>query len=140
MGYTEQAARKHFSGGIDVYFSKFTPLKYTVSKRSQKSVMKLIVDRETNRVVGAHMVGDDAPEIIQARLLPLFSCFTLLSPFFTYDLLLLLLLREQQGVAIAVKCGATKAQFDSTVGTQHFRSVLFLFVCLSSPHPPTGLQ
>lgn len=85
VGYTEQAARKHFSGGIDVYFSKFTPLKYTVSKRSQKSVMKLIVDRETNRVVGAHMVGDDAPEIIQ-------------------------------GVAIAVKCGATKAQFDSTVG------------------------
>jgi glutathione reductase (NADPH) len=47
--------------------------------------MKLVVDRRTGRVVGAHMMGPDAGEIIQ-------------------------------GIAIAIKCGATKAQFDTTIG------------------------
>lgn len=84
VGYTETQARQVY-GEIDVYVSKFTPLRHTLSKRDEKTFMKLIVDRKTDRVVGAHMVGADAPEIIQ-------------------------------GVAIAVKCGATKKQFDSTVG------------------------
>ncbi len=70
---------------IDVYASSFTPMKDTLSGRDGKTMMKLIVDRKTDRVLGCHMVGPDAPEIIQ-------------------------------GVAIALKCGATKAQFDATIG------------------------
>ena len=60
-------------------------MKHTLTGRSETALMKIIVDRETDRVVGCHMMGADAPEIIQ-------------------------------GIAIAIKCGATKAQFDSTVG------------------------
>ncbi len=70
---------------VDVYASRFTPMKHTLSGRDEKTMMKLVVDRETDRVLGCHMVGLDAPEIIQ-------------------------------GVAIALKCGATKAQFDATIG------------------------
>mgnify|MGYP000956341619 FL=1 len=60
-------------------------MKHTLSGRDERTMMKLVVDRASQRVVGAHMVGADAPEIIQ-------------------------------GIAIALKCGATKAQFDATVG------------------------
>jgi glutathione reductase (NADPH) len=83
VGLTEENARKNHQ--IDVYVSRFTPLKHTISKRDQKTFMKLIVEKDTDRVLGAHMVGADAPEIMQ-------------------------------GVAIAIKCGATKAQFDQTIG------------------------
>ena len=72
-------------GGIDVYMSRFTPMKYTLSGRDEKSMMKLIVEGKTDRVLGCHMVGLDAPEIIQ-------------------------------GFAVALRCGATKAQFDATIG------------------------
>jgi len=68
-----------------VHRSTFRPLKHTLSGRVERTFMKLVVDGASNRVVGAHMVGADAPEVIQ-------------------------------GVAIAVKLGATKAQFDATVG------------------------
>jgi glutathione reductase (NADPH) len=84
VGYTEAAARKEF-GAIDIYKSAFKPLKHTLSGRDERAMMKLVVDQASDRVVGAHMVGEDAAEIIQ-------------------------------GIAIAIKCGATKAQFDSTVG------------------------
>ncbi len=60
-------------------------MKHTLSGRDEPTFMKLIVDRASDRVVGVHMVGPDAGEIIQ-------------------------------GIGIAVKCGATKAQFDATVG------------------------
>jgi glutathione reductase (NADPH) len=60
-------------------------MKYTLSGRDEQTFMKLIVDSETDVVVGCHMMGLDAPEIAQ-------------------------------GLGIAVKCGATKAQFDATVG------------------------
>ena len=66
VGCTETQARQVY-GEIDVYVSKFTPLKHTLSKRDEKTFMKLIVDRKTDRVVGAHMVGADAPEIIQVH-------------------------------------------------------------------------
>ncbi len=58
---------------------------YTLAGRDEKTLMKLVVHQDTNKVLGAHMVGDHAAEIIQ-------------------------------GVAIAVKMGATKADFDATVG------------------------
>ena len=83
MGLTEQQARAA-SDAVTVYKSTFRPLKATLSGREQKTLMKLVVDADTQRVLGAHMVGPDAPEIIQ-------------------------------GIAIGVKAGLTKAQFDETV-------------------------
>ncbi len=72
-------------GKVDIYKTNFRPLRHTLSGRDQRTLMKLVVDAATQRVVGAHMVGADAPEVIQ-------------------------------GIAIAVKAGLTKAQFDATVG------------------------
>ncbi|MEQ8666935.1 MAG: glutathione-disulfide reductase [Rhodospirillales bacterium] len=84
VGLTEAQARETF-GDIDVYVSRFRPMKLTLTPREERSMMKLIVDRASDRVVGLHMVGVDAPEITQ-------------------------------GFAVAMKAGATKAQFDATVG------------------------
>jgi glutathione reductase (NADPH) len=70
---------------VDVYISRFRPMKHTLGGRDETTMMKLVVDRASDRVLGCHMVGEDAPEIIQ-------------------------------GLAVAVKCKATKAQFDATVG------------------------
>jgi glutathione reductase (NADPH) len=84
VGLTERQAREKFAA-LDVYRARFRPMKHTLSGREERTMMKLIVDRATDRVLGCHMVGADAPEIIQ-------------------------------GLAIAVKCGATKRQFDQTVG------------------------
>ena len=84
VGLTEARARERYRE-IEIYRSHFRPLKHTLTGRDEKTMLKLIVDRTSNRVVGAHMVGPDAGEIIQ-------------------------------GIAIAVKCRATKAQFDATIG------------------------
>jgi len=84
VGLTETAAREKF-GEIDVYLTSFKPLRHTLTGRDEKTTMKLVVERSTQRVIGAHMVGPDAGEIVQ-------------------------------GIAIAIKCRATKAQFDATVG------------------------
>jgi glutathione reductase (NADPH) len=84
VGLTEAEARARH-GALDVYRSSFRPMKHTLSGRDEKTMMKLIVERAGQKVVGAHMVGLDAPEIIQ-------------------------------GIAIAIKAGATKAAFDATVG------------------------
>ena len=85
VGLTEAQAEAESKGEIDVYVSRFTPMKYTLSGRDEKSMMKLIVERHTDRVLGCHMVGLDAPEIIQ-------------------------------GFALALRTGATKADFDATIG------------------------
>nr|WP_238942437.1 glutathione-disulfide reductase [Marinobacter sediminum] len=84
VGWTEDEAR---SAGhtLRIYRSEFRPMKYTLSGRDERSLMKLVVDDETDKVLGAHMVGPDAGEITQ-------------------------------GLAVAIKAGATKAQFDSTLG------------------------
>lgn len=50
---------------VDVYMTKFTPMRHTLTGRARKTLMKLVVTQETQRVVGAHMLGEDAPEIIQ---------------------------------------------------------------------------
>jgi len=84
VGLTEAEARERY-GEIEVYRSRFRALKHTLSGRDEQTLMKLLVDRASGRVVGCHMVGADAGEIIQ-------------------------------GVAIALKCRATKAQFDATIG------------------------
>src|SRR5207253_8136733 len=72
-------------GEVTIFASHFRPMKSTISGRQQRTFMKLIVEAKTDKVVGVHMVGDDAAELIQ-------------------------------GLAVAVKAGATKAQFDATVG------------------------
>ncbi len=84
VGLTEEEARREF-GEIDIYSARFKPMKNTLSGRDERTFMKLVVDARSDRVLGCHMLGPDAPEIIQ-------------------------------GLAVAVKCGATKRQFDQTVG------------------------
>ena len=64
VGLSEEAARAKF-GSIEIYRESFRPMKHTLSGRSERTLMKLVVDRKTQAVVGAHMVGMDAPEIIQ---------------------------------------------------------------------------
>ena len=84
VGLTEEEARRQHTE-IAVYVSRFTPMKQTLTDSDEKTFMKLLVDKASDRVIGAHMVGEDAGEIIQ-------------------------------GIAIAMKAGATKAQFDATIG------------------------
>ena len=84
VGLTEaEACASH--GAVDVYKTRFRPLKQTLGGRDETTFMKLVVDAASDRVLGCHMVGADAGEIVQ-------------------------------GLAIALKCGATKEQFDATVG------------------------
>lgn len=85
VGLSEQQAISQAKNDIIVFTSSFTPMKNTISGRQEKTVMKLIVDSESDKVLGAAMCGPDAPEIMQ-------------------------------GIAVALKCNATKAQLDSTVG------------------------
>ncbi|MDB6062304.1 MAG: glutathione reductase [Verrucomicrobiaceae bacterium] len=84
VGYNEEDARALFPD-IAVFVSKFKQLKYTLTDNTEKTLLKLIVDCASDKVIGAHMLGQDAGEIIQ-------------------------------GLAVAIKAGATKADFDSTLG------------------------
>lgn len=84
VGLTEQESRdKGFT--VQIFKSNFKPMKHTISGRDERSFMKLVVDQKTDKVLGVHMMGADAPEIVQ-------------------------------GFAVALKAGATKAQFDATIG------------------------
>jgi len=65
VGITEDAARERCARGIAVYESIFRPLKHTLTGSDERTLMKLVVDRSDERVVGAHMVGPEAGEIIQ---------------------------------------------------------------------------
>jgi glutathione reductase (NADPH) len=84
VGLNEEQARKQYSD-IDIYCARFRPMKNILAGRDERTFMKLVVDARTDRVLGCHMLGADAPEIIQ-------------------------------GLAVAVKCGASKKMFDQTVG------------------------
>ena len=84
VGLSEQQARDKFTN-VDTYSSEFRILKHSITPNTERTLMKLIVDADSDKVVGAHMIGHDAAEIMQ-------------------------------GIAIAIKAGATKADFDSTVG------------------------
>ena len=64
VGMTEQQARAS-NLDVDIYKSVFKPLKLTLTSRDERTMMKLVVDRTTDRVLGCHMVGADAAEIIQ---------------------------------------------------------------------------
>ena len=64
VGFTEKDAAVHY-GKLDVYKSVFTPMKHTLSGRKEKTMMKLLVQASSGKVVGLHVVGMDAPEIVQ---------------------------------------------------------------------------
>ena len=64
VGYSEEDAVNHI-GPVDVYKSEFRPMKHTLSGRQEKMLMKLVVERANQQVVGVHIVGPDAPEIVQ---------------------------------------------------------------------------
>jgi len=84
VGLTEIEAREQYDD-IEVYKTSFRPLKHTLTGRDEKTFMKILVDKASDRVLGVHMIGPAAGEIIQ-------------------------------GMAVAMKAGATKAQFDTTIG------------------------
>ena len=83
VGLTEAQARSR--GAVQIFRSRFRALRHTLSGRDEQTLMKIVVDPASDRVLGVHMVGPDAGEIIQ-------------------------------GFAVALQCGATKAQFDATIG------------------------
>ena len=84
VGLSEEKSRELYEN-VDVYKSTFRAMKHTISGSDEKTFMKMLVDRDSDKVLGVHMVGPDAGEIIQ-------------------------------GIAVALKAGATKAVFDSTIG------------------------
>jgi glutathione reductase (NADPH) len=75
VGLTEEAALAKY-GSAEIYRSRFRPLRHTLTGRDEHSMMKLIVDPASQRVVGAHMVGADAPEIIQGIAIAVYSGLT----------------------------------------------------------------
>jgi len=64
VGFSEREARKR-GHTLDIYRARFRPMKNTMSGREERTMMKLVVDRPTQRVLGVHMVGVDSPEIVQ---------------------------------------------------------------------------
>ena len=84
VGLTEEQASQDFAN-IEVYESDFRHMKHTLSGNQERTYMKIIVDKDTDKVLGMHMLGSEAGEIIQ-------------------------------GLAVAMQCGLTKSQLDSTVG------------------------
>jgi len=85
VGLTEAEAKEKYGDDLKIFYTRFRPMYYTLAGKDEKTMMKLIVHASSDKVVGAHMVGPNAAEIIQ-------------------------------GVAIALKTGATKANFDATIG------------------------
>jgi len=85
VGWTEAQAREKIGDAVKIYSTRFRPMYHSLTGKQEKIMMKLVVDSNTDKVLGAHMVGESAAEIIQ-------------------------------GIAIAVKMGATKKDFDATVG------------------------
>jgi glutathione reductase (NADPH) len=65
VGLSERAAREK-GYAVDIYRTRFRPMKHTLTGREERIMMKLVVDRASDRVLGCHMVGADAPEIIQS--------------------------------------------------------------------------
>jgi len=102
-GLTEAQARDRL-GAVDIYRTSFRPMRHTLSGRQERTLMKLVVERDGQRVVGCHMVGEDAPEIVQ-------------------------------GLAVAMTAGATKADFDRTIGIHPTAAEEFVTMRTRAPEP-----
>ena len=100
VGLSEEEAQERFGDDVRIFESDFRPMRHTMSGLPERTFMKLIVRASNDQVVGAHMVGAEAGEIIQ-------------------------------GIAVAIKAGATKAMFDSTIGIHP--TAAEEFVTLRSP-------
>ncbi|MFP4126684.1 MAG: glutathione-disulfide reductase [Alphaproteobacteria bacterium] len=107
VGLTEEQAIARFGDDLDIYQAEFKAMRFTLAARDEKTLMKVIVRASTDRVLGAHMVGQDAPEIIQ-------------------------------GFAVAVKMGATKADFDATIGIHPTSAEEF--VTMRTRRPPRAAE
>ncbi|MCW2292743.1 glutathione reductase (NADPH) [Pseudomonas sp. BIGb0408] len=99
VGLTEEQAREA-GHQVKIFESRFRPMKLTLTESDERTLMKLVVDADTDRVLGCHMVGPDAGEIVQ-------------------------------GLAVALKAGATKQVFDETIGVHP--SAAEEFVTLRTP-------
>jgi glutathione reductase (NADPH) len=104
VGLTEEEARRRFPA-VTIYRTSFRPMKHNISGRSEQAMMKLVVDSASDRVVGIHMVGEEAGEIIQ-------------------------------GLAVALKAGATKRDFDRTIAVHP--TAAEEFVTMRTPVPEPG--
>jgi glutathione reductase (NADPH) len=76
VGLSESEARRACARGVDIYISRFRPMKYAFTGSDERMLMKLVVDKDTQRVVGVHIVGPDAPEIIQLAAVAVKACLT----------------------------------------------------------------
>ncbi|AFZ30091.1 glutathione-disulfide reductase [Gloeocapsa sp. BRSZ] len=85
VGLTEAQAKEKYGDAVQTYRARFRPLFHSLTGDDEKTIVKLVVDGNTDKVLGAHMVGEYAAEVIQ-------------------------------GIAITIKMGATKKDFDATVG------------------------
>jgi glutathione reductase (NADPH) len=103
VGLTEDQARRTH-GQVKIFAASFKPMKHTMTGHARRTFMKLVVDAASDRVLGVHMVGDDAAELIQ-------------------------------GLAVAVKAGATKAMFDATVGIHPTAGEEFVTMRSARPEP-----
>ncbi len=103
VGLTEEAARRRY-GAVTVYRTSFRPLKHTLSGRDEQTMMKLVVAKDSDRVVGVHMAGEEAGEIIQ-------------------------------GLAVALKAGATKRDFDRTIAIHPTAAEEFVTMRTPLPEP-----
>ena len=106
VGLSEEEARQAFPA-VDIYKTRFRPLKHTLTAREETIFMKLVAERASGRVVGCHMVGDGAGEAVQL-------------------------------LGVAVKAGATKAQFDATMAVHP--TAAEEFVTMYEPVPETAAQ
>lgn len=104
VGLPEDVACERYPK-LDIYRARFRPLKNTLSGRDEFAVLKLLVDGATDKVVGCHMLGPDAAEIVQMA-------------------------------AIALKMGATKADFDATVALHPSIAEEFVTMREKQPAPP----
>jgi glutathione reductase (NADPH) len=106
VGLPEHIACQRYPN-LDCYRARFRPLKHTLSGRDERVVMKLLVDGDSDKVVGCHILGPDAAEIVQMA-------------------------------AIALKMGATKADFDATVALHPSiaEELVTMRDKVSAPHPP----
>ncbi|MBA2749457.1 MAG: glutathione-disulfide reductase [Tatlockia sp.] len=85
VGMSEEDAQAKYGDDVTCYRARFRPLFHSLTGHDEKTLVKLVVDNKTDKVLGAHMVGENSAEVIQ-------------------------------GIAIAINMGATKKDFDATVG------------------------
>lgn len=109
VGLTEKQAREHYRNKVTVYKSEFTPMRHALSSHGVTTAMKLVCAGENEKVVGIHIIGDNADEMLQ-------------------------------GFAVAVKMGATKADFDNTIAIHPSSAEELVTMKVPESEPEKALQ